>query len=115
MPDLALAPVERKAVALFAARLYQSFPGMIQSPRLFGSKARGDARPDSDIDLLVVVKHESCQLWEDAQNLAGNVNLDHDVFLSLKVMGSTPSLFCLFSRKPWSKSVPVPLKRQTLR
>ncbi|WP_411875407.1 nucleotidyltransferase domain-containing protein [Vulcanococcus limneticus] len=33
---------------------------------LFGSRARGDARPDSDLDLLVVVGEE------DAERLAGS-------------------------------------------
>jgi predicted nucleotidyltransferase len=89
MTNLPLAPVEREAVARFASSLYQSFPGLVQSLRLFGSKARGDARPDSDIDLLVVVKHESYQLWEAIQNLAADVSLNYDVFLSVKVMATS--------------------------
>lgn len=87
MSDLPLSPVEREAVATFTSSLYRSFPDLVQSLRLFGSKARGDARPDSDIDLLVVVKHESYQLWEAIQNLAADVSLDYNVFLSVKVMG----------------------------
>jgi hypothetical protein len=33
-----------------------------RSVRIFGSRVRGDARPDSDIDLLVEMGHESSLL-----------------------------------------------------
>jgi predicted nucleotidyltransferase len=48
-----LNPSEVSALANLVERLVQAYqPGRIY---LFGSKARGDAGPDSDFDLLVVV------------------------------------------------------------
>ena len=52
---------ERRIVQEFVRRTLESYPDAIESIRLFGSKARGDARSDSDIDLLVV-------LQDDGQN-----------------------------------------------
>ena len=49
-----LSPMERKVIETFRRRVHESFPDEVRAVRLFGSKARGDAREDSDIDLLVV-------------------------------------------------------------
>ncbi|MBE7183743.1 MAG: nucleotidyltransferase domain-containing protein [Methylobacterium mesophilicum] len=47
---------EGEALSLLVARLAEALdPQMIW---LFGSRARGDARPDSDFDLLVVAKEK---------------------------------------------------------
>ncbi|OGG49932.1 MAG: hypothetical protein A3F84_08890 [Candidatus Handelsmanbacteria bacterium RIFCSPLOWO2_12_FULL_64_10] len=53
-----LSEEERGMVQEFVRRALEAYPDAIESIRLFGSKARGDARPDSDIDLLVVVRDE---------------------------------------------------------
>jgi predicted nucleotidyltransferase len=53
-----LTPNERSAIAEYLARIRGSFPGRILSVTLFGSKARGDADAESDIDLLVLVDAE---------------------------------------------------------
>jgi uncharacterized protein len=55
------------AVRLLAFRdsVAQAFPGAVQDIVLFGSRARGDAGPDSDYDVAVV--------------LAKNLSLDRDV------------------------------------
>jgi len=37
---------------------------------LFGSQARGDARPDSDWDLLVLLNKEGRRNWDDFDNYA---------------------------------------------
>lgn len=51
----ALTEAETRAVAEFETQLHNRLPGRVRSLILFGSKARGDAHPESDIDLLVVV------------------------------------------------------------
>jgi uncharacterized protein len=44
--------------------------------RVFGSVARGDARPDSDVDILVTMRegaslYDLSGLWQDLQDLLG--------------------------------------------
>lgn len=51
--------------------LDRDFPGVVQQIILFGSKAKGTARPDSDIDLVVVIK-EGAQAVKDAVAWAGD-------------------------------------------
>jgi predicted nucleotidyltransferase len=53
--DLALNAQEQAALAEYQARLMSRFPHRIRRIALFGSKARGEAGPDSDLDVLVVL------------------------------------------------------------
>jgi predicted nucleotidyltransferase len=48
---------------------------------LFGSRANGHARPDSDVDLAVLVdgKLDPVETWELAQSLADQANCDVDL------------------------------------
>lgn len=53
MTDLATAPPLDPRIAAIAAEISAEIPGC--EVRLFGSHARGTARPDSDADLLITV------------------------------------------------------------
>ena len=55
--------------------------------KLFGSHARGDAAPDSDLDVLVLVEQASPALENEVLDLAFDVNLAHDVYISPRVIG----------------------------
>src|SRR5687767_14730406 len=52
---------EHEALRLFKQKLVVAFPGRLEELKLFGSKARGDAGADSDVDVLVVLRTGSGQ------------------------------------------------------
>ena len=55
---------------------------------LFGSQARGDARPDSDWDLLVLLEKEERNFNEDYDNFAypfAELGLKYDAMINAKV------------------------------
>ena len=53
----------------FRAALGEAFGGRLERVTLFGSRARGDARPDSDYDVAVFL-HDMKDFSEEAQRLA---------------------------------------------
>jgi len=54
---------------------------------LFGSKARGDSEPDSNIDILIVVDEESWPLRDAISAIAAWVSLEHGVLIGPWVIG----------------------------
>lgn len=50
---------ERSWLEKYRKALTKEFPRTIQRMVLFGSKARGDDHPDSDLDVLLVVANEA--------------------------------------------------------
>ena len=78
---------ERQAVEVFIARLYECFPGRILQTILFGSKARGDSRPWSDIDILTIVDEEDWPTRHEISNIAADVSLEYDVLIGPRVIG----------------------------
>ena len=47
--------------------LHERFPGLVQDIIVFGSKARGEARPESDLDVLLVIREGE---WQQKRALA---------------------------------------------
>ena len=52
---------------------------------LFGSVARGDYRPDSDIDILVVSNYHN-EIWPKISEIIGDTVLEKGELLSIHVM-----------------------------
>lgn len=69
-----LRPDERRWVEEFRDRLRTAAGPRLRDLRIYGSKVRGDAHPESDIDLLVLVEsctYEECEsIWSIAQSIS---------------------------------------------
>lgn len=58
------------------------YPQDLLSITLYGSQARGDAHPESDIDLFLVVQDNTPTLREAFHDLAWQVQFKHDMVIS---------------------------------
>ena len=76
---------EKQAVNEFVDQLDRQFAGQVQFITLFGSRARGEARPDSDMDLLVVMSDVDSKTRRAVRYLAVEVWLKYGIYLSTRV------------------------------
>ncbi|MGH2403396.1 MAG: nucleotidyltransferase domain-containing protein, partial [bacterium] len=74
----------RAAVAAFCAEMRRLYEVRLDSVVLYGSRARGDAEWDSDVDLLVVLDQlgEFWPEFERINDVAGRLFVEHGVLLS---------------------------------
>ena len=90
----------RIALEAFQHALLEAFPGQIRRIILYGSYARGDPSPDSDVDVLVVVGWEEERLpsgfyrsmygdprWEMIVDSAHDISLEHGIWISPHIVG----------------------------
>lgn len=50
--------------------------------RIFGSKARGDAFPDSDIDVMIEIEDYTPEIESAIDDIVFEINLAYDCFIS---------------------------------
>ncbi|MBS3968888.1 MAG: nucleotidyltransferase domain-containing protein [Clostridia bacterium] len=77
--------LENQVLKGLVKHLNKTYPGEIYLVQLFGSRARGDARLDSDYDILVVVKDRSIINRSLIYDYILDVNLEYGIDLSLKI------------------------------
>jgi len=54
--------------------------------RLYGSWARQQADPSSDVDLAVVVQHLNFGTWQEVYRIVAQLSLRHDLVLSVNLL-----------------------------
>jgi predicted nucleotidyltransferase len=75
-------PEVRTAIVAYVQRVVTDYSNEIISITLYGSQARGEASPESDIDLFIVVRHNISTLRRALTDLAWQVQFEHDVIIS---------------------------------
>ncbi len=84
---MALSTKEKSALKQFKSDLKQILSGQLIELKLFGSKARGDDQPDSDIDVLVIVATDDSNIRQSVYNIATDILLQTDLCISPKIIG----------------------------
>lgn len=85
MKQLPLSDNENKALQGFIKYLTDLYPEQMVSIDLFGSKARGEARQDSDIDLLIIVQNRDYIDRNKIYEYVLDADLNYGVNISLKI------------------------------
>ncbi len=83
-----LTEAERAAIVELDRRIRHELPGLALRMTIVGSRARGEAELDSDMDVLVEVETEHLS-FADKQQLrraAGELSIDSGIVLSLLVV-----------------------------
>ena len=76
---------EEKALKRLREELFARYP--IIDYRLYGSKARGEGREDSDLDVMIELPDYDRAVVEEIDDTVYRINLEYDVFISALVFG----------------------------
>ena len=77
---------ERKIVERFRHVINDKFPGEIIDVMVFGSKARGDATKESDIDVLVITSSNNWKKGDEIREVGYGLDGEIDYKLSIQVI-----------------------------
>jgi len=76
---------EKQVIFSFKKALEKSLGQNLVSLQLFGSKARGNYRKDSDIDLLLILREKNHRVEEIIYNIVTDLMLKSGIYLSVKI------------------------------
>lgn len=79
---------ELEGIKDFCTGVRKTLGNNLVSLRLFGSKARGTADRDSDIDIAVVVRRRNPTVWDRVLDAAFYTNLKWEIYISPRVIES---------------------------
>jgi predicted nucleotidyltransferase len=74
------------ALKEFVERVRDALGNNLVEVRLFGSKATGEDQLESDIDVLVAVEDGGVEVEDEVLDIAFDINLKHEVYISPRVI-----------------------------
>lgn len=80
---LQLTPDETTWLAEYRQVLSQRHPGTVVRMLVYGSKARGESHPDSDVDVLLVVRNDADSLKRPLRDLGYELAATSDAVPSI--------------------------------
>jgi predicted nucleotidyltransferase len=80
--DIRLPANERQAINAFSRRLKKLLGKQLVSILLFGSKARGDFKKDSDTDIFILVRNKMNDVNDKIAQVTADVLDDYGILLS---------------------------------
>ena len=93
------------AINEFCRRVKAEIQDNIVEIRLYGSVARGTYTPDSDIDILVVVKQKTDKVWNIIHDIAFEVGFERDLLISVIVDSEEEQRYPLFQETLFYKNL----------
>ena len=96
---------EQQALRKFGMALKEALTDNLLEVKLFGSKARGDAQKDSDIDVLVIISSGDWHMCDVVYDIATDILLETEVCISPKVISRKEYNNLYNSGNPFMKNV----------
>jgi predicted nucleotidyltransferase len=77
---------EQLAIKKFKTAVEKMFGDNLEEVRLFGSKARGEGRRDSDLDIMVIISNGDWHMCDVVYGIATDILLETEVIVSPKII-----------------------------
>ncbi|MBU0577903.1 nucleotidyltransferase domain-containing protein [Patescibacteria group bacterium] len=89
----------------FRLALEETIGGNLIELKLFGSKARGDARNDSDIDVLVITADGDWRMRDIVYGVVTDIFLEDEIDISPKVINKRNYDYLYKMKTPFIKNL----------
>ena len=96
---------DRQAIIKFQKRVQESLGKRVLSTKLFGSKLSGKDVEGSDIDILVIVSRNTPEIKNQVIDIAFEVNLTYDTYISPRVISADVFQSSLWRETPFIKNL----------
>lgn len=73
-------PTERRALDALKSKLENKYE--LLDLKVFGSKAKGSDNPESDLDVMIVLKNLTHDIESEIDDLIFDINIEHDCLIT---------------------------------